>query len=435
MRFAILLLLLAAFDLVPGPLAAQVPETQAPLRVYLDCGPCDFDYVRTEIGYVDWMRDRADADLHILARTETTGAGGRQFTLDFIGLRRHAGKSDTLSYVSRPNDAQDVTRRGLARLIQMGLMRYVADTPAAAQIVIGVARPAGGGALPPPAPTRDPWNAWVFSIGGNGFWNGESTQENGNASLNLSANRVTPGWKTNYSVRGTYARQKFTYAIPRTTRDTTVVSINRNYNANALIVRSVNGHTSVGTRLSAGTSTFGNTEFFVTAQPAIEYNLFPYAESTRRQLVVNYGAGVMTQQYREETIYSRLEETRPIHSLSTSYSTRQTWGNLNLGIGGQQFLHDPSLYNLNFSGGTSLNILRGLSFNVNGSYTMVRDQIALPKRNLTPEEVLLRQRQVATNYRFFMNAGFSYRFGSPVQNVVNPRFGSTGGGGMMMMQF
>ena len=48
-------------------------ETEAPLRVYLECSACDFDFVRTEVAYVDWMRDRADADLHVLARNQNTG--------------------------------------------------------------------------------------------------------------------------------------------------------------------------------------------------------------------------------------------------------------------------------------------------------------------------------------------------------------------------
>jgi len=307
-------------------------------------------------------------------------------------------------------------------------MRYLADTPEASRIAITMAA-APTGTVPTGTSSQlsDPWNAWVFSVGGNGNTQGESTQARTNFSANVSANRVTADWKVNLSTRGSYGEQEFTYALPANRGDTTVVSITRSYNASGLLVRSVTGHASVGARANASKSTFGNTNRSLTVQPAVEFNVFPYAESTRRQFLVSYGAGVMYQTYREETIYSRLEETRPVHTLSVSYSTRQTWGNLNSGISGQQFLHDSSLYNLNFSGGASVNVARGLSVNFNANYTMVRDQINLPKRNLTPEEVLLRQRQVATNYRYFTSFGLSYRFGSSVQSVVNPRF--TGGGG------
>ena len=57
----------------------------------------------------------------------------------------------------------------------------------------------------------------------------------------------------------------------------------------------------------------------------------------------------------------------------------------------------------------------------------MRDQIALAWGGLTQEEVLLRQRELATDYRFFISGGISYRFGSIFNNVVNPRFtGSEG---------
>ncbi|HET7604058.1 MAG TPA: hypothetical protein VFK36_13630, partial [Gemmatimonadales bacterium] len=54
----------------------------------------------------------------------------------------------------------------------------------------------------------------------------------------------------------------------------------------------------------------------------------------------------------------------------------------------------------------------------------VRDQLYLPAAGLTPEEILLQQQELATDYRYFISAGFSYSFGSIFNNVVNPRFGS-----------
>jgi len=426
-RLSIALLMLA---LDPAPTWARQQSDDQMLRVFLECGPCDFDFVRTEISYVDWMRDRADADLHVLARAEVTGSGGRQHTLDFIGLGRHEGKADTLSYTADRDETQDGTRRGLAKVLQMGLMRYVAGTPAADRIQIEVTQPPSGDAVSSTSvQARDPWRAWVFSIGGNGFTDGESTRNNLNVNANIGANRVTAAWKVNLSVRGNYGRQSFTYELGsgETARDTTVISINRNYNASALIVRSLNGNTSAGARVNAGTSTFGNTTFFINVEPAVEYNVFPYTESTRRELLFSYGAGVRAQSYEEETIYDRMEETRWVHSAYANYSTRQTWGNANLGVSGSQYFHDTRLYNLNFDARVSVNLFRGFSLNFGGNYGLVRDQLSLAKRNLTPEEVLLRQQQLATSYRYFGNFGLSYRFGSAVQNVVNTRFDEGGG--------
>jgi hypothetical protein len=146
-----------------------------------------------------------------------------------------------------------------------------------------------------------------------------------------------------------------------------------------------------------------------------------------------YSAGVSSQKYRDETIYSEIAETRPTHSLSASYATRQNWGNVNFGVFGNQYLHDLEKYSVNFSSGFSVNVARGLRVNLSGNYSMIRDQLNIAKRNLTDEEILLRQQQVATSFSYFMSAGLSYRFGSAVQNVVNPRFG--GGGGQTIIMF
>jgi hypothetical protein len=428
--------ILAALLLAAGPLPVEAQNgSDRPLRVFLECSPCDFDFVRTELVLVDWMRDRADADLHVLARSQATGGGGRAHTLDFIGLDRHSGKADTLSYFQGADDTQDTTRRGLLQVLKVGLVRYLADTPAAAQLDIRMPAPpaaAPGATTAAAAPTHDPWRAWVFSVGGNGFMNGESSRSQANFGTNVRAERITATWKFNFTANGSYGRQRFTYGLPADRGDTTVVAISRSYNGNALLVRSVNGHASVGTRITLGMSTFGNTSYALNVSPAFEYNLFPYDESTRRQLLVRYGPGVQAQEYREETIYFRTEEIRLVHSLTTYYSTRQTWGNLNFGVNGQQYLHNRALYNVVVSGNMSVNIARGLSVNFGGNYGLIRDQISLARRQLSEAEVLLRQQQLATDYRYFTNFGLSYRFGSAVQNVVNPRFSSGGGGGVIV---
>jgi hypothetical protein len=43
----------------------------------------------------------------------------------------------------------------------------------------------------------------------------------------------------------------------------------------------------------------------------------------------------------------------------------------------------------------------------------------------------VRQRQLATSYSYSVYFGVSYTFGSIFNNVVNPRFGSSGGGMIM----
>jgi hypothetical protein len=436
MRRLALLLLAVALSVLPvdAGLLAQEPEPDAAalsasLRVFLDCSACDFDFVRREIVWVDWMRDRADSDLHVLVTSQATGGGGRAYTLDFMGRGALQGRGDTLSYVAGRDNTSDMTRRGLTQTLRLGLVRWVAETPVGERLTVGLEpRPGAVGAPPAPADAvEDPWDFWNFTLGGGTNLDGESSRSSYSVNGNVRASRVTEIWKIDLRGNGRYSEQSFELPDgPDQVR--TVTSINRNYGANALLVRGLTDHLSVGARSSLTTSTFGNTRYSWDLAPAVEYNIYPYAESSRRSLVMQYSLGVTAQAYREETIFLQTEETRGSHSLSVSYGNRQAWGDVNVSVNGSQYLHDTGLYNLVFFSGTNLNLFRGFRLGVFGNYSLVRDQLSLPRRDATEEEVLLRQRQVATSYRYYLSVSLSYRFGSPVQNVVNPRFGSGGGG-------
>lgn len=64
---------------------------------------------------------------------------------------------------------------------------------------------------------------------------------------------------------------------------------------------------------------------------------------------------------------------------------------------------------------------------------MIHDQINLVKQDLTYDEILLQRKEIATQYEYYVNFGLSYTFGSIYNNVVNPRFGNSSGGGMMII--
>src|SRR5437763_16964138 len=109
--------LAAACAFAISPLVAQDSTRSAQasaLRVFLDCPDtfCDFDYYRTEITFVNWVRDRQFAQVHILVTTQRTG-GAQEYTLACIGLERFAGTVDTLPWDSRASDTHDDIRRGI----------------------------------------------------------------------------------------------------------------------------------------------------------------------------------------------------------------------------------------------------------------------------------------------------------------------------------
>src|SRR5438552_4181387 len=51
---------------VPPP-GQNPPGTPPPrLRIFLDCDSCDEEYLRQNVAFVDYVRDRTVADLHVL---------------------------------------------------------------------------------------------------------------------------------------------------------------------------------------------------------------------------------------------------------------------------------------------------------------------------------------------------------------------------------
>ncbi len=101
----------------------------------------------------------------------------------------------------------------------------------------------------------------------------------------------------------------------------------------------------------------------------------------------------------------------------------ETWGSALAGVEASQYLGEPGRNKLSFFGSLDISLFKGFGLNVNGDLSRIRDQVNLPAGEATPEEILLQQRELATDFRFSVSAGFTYTFGSIYSNVVNPRFG------------
>jgi hypothetical protein len=421
-------LLLGVCLAAPLDLSAQDPSRQAgsQLRVFLDCSYlCDLDFFRREISFVDYVRDRRDADVHVLVTSRRNGSGGLDYEISFIGLGDYAGIDGSQRYSSSSTDTTDERRHGLARMVTFGLMEFVAGLPVANRIQITLRQPPGGRQTTA-QPEDDPWNFWVFAVSGSGSLTGEEAREGYRVSGSLTADRVTEDWKLNLRANGSYSRTEYELSD-----SDTYLYTSRSYGVNGILVRSVTDHWSVGGRTSASVSTYRNEDLRFRLGPAVEYNIFPYDESSRRQLTFQYAVGINAVNYEEETIYEKTSETLWEHSLTTLLSLVQPWGRSSLVLEASQFLHDLSKNRITFFASTRVRLVRGLTFNVGGHVSRVRDQLSLPREGASDEEILLRRRQLETSYEFGLSAGFSYRFGSIFNNVVNPRFG--GGGGMFIM--
>ena len=419
-------LLLAAIAQNPTDTARAAQDSA--VRVFLDCPNsfCDFDYYRTEITFVNWVRDRQFAQVHVLVTTQETG-GGHEYTVGFIGLERFAGTEDTLHYVSHTGDTQDDLRKGLSRVFRLGLVRFAARTPVAAQIEIAYNAPAGAAAQ-----VRDPWNYWVFNVNINSNFYGEHSYKNTYVSGGLSANRITEAWKITLSTNQSYSQNDYLVPVYDTTtgqlvREDLSRNISRSYGADVLVARSTGRHWSAGFKASGFSSTYSNQDLVLKAGPAVEFDVFPYSQSTRKLLTLQYALSVTSFNYRDTTIFNKVSETLPSQSLTVSLDVKQPWGSAGLSLEGSHYLEDFKKNHLQIFGNGNFRLFKGLSFDFFTIVNLIHDQLSIQKGGATPQEVLLRRRQLATSYSYQGFVGLRYTFGSKFANVVNPRFGSGGG--------
>ena len=204
----------------------------------------------------------------IFFQPQGTGSGGQKFTYFLVGQNENAGMRDTLSFVTSPDETQDETRIKEVRTLKMGLMRYVAKTPLAKYMNISFTEPLSE------TVSTDKWNSWVFRTSMNGFLDGQQLTKSTQLFGNISANRITKDWKINSQVNYNYGKDIF---------DTTggsITSENISKSANILIVKSITEHWSYGGSASFGTSTFNNQKMLFSTMPEMEYDIFPYSEST-----------------------------------------------------------------------------------------------------------------------------------------------------------
>jgi len=384
------------------------------LRVFLDCDRCDEEFLRQNVQFVDYVRDRTVAQVHVLVTTQDTGGGGMAWTAKFIGVGRFQGQDRTLTFNTNSTATGDDRRKAFARVFKLGLVTYAADTSVAPLLDVTYAKPASDAG---DAPVRDPWNYWVFRINMNGDMNGEKSSTGRSYSTSFSANRVTNNWKLNFSAYGNRRANDFSID-----EETTVRSRTTSWEYNTMMVKSVGAKLSAGFTAGASSSSFSNTDRQVTLAPGIEYDFFPYSESSRRSLTIRYTAGPAHYNYSELTVFDKLFETIPKQYLNVALGLRQPWGQLNIYSNFSQQLNHLDRYRASLFGNTDVRLFKGFSFNMFAQYDRILDQIALRKGAATETEVLLRLQQLQTNYSYFTYFGFSYSFGSIFNSVVNPRF-------------
>jgi len=382
------------------------------IRVFIDCFHCDINYIREEIPYVNYVRDVKEAQVYILETRELTGSGGRKYTYAFVGQKDFEGKNDTLVYASMPDESRDISRIWRTQMLKMGLMSYVAKTPLFEEVVIQPTEQITAQVV------EDKWRNWVFELEAEPNFEGEESYKELELRSSVSATKITHDWKLEFDFDHRYSRTKYTYDDTLYTNDKSFQGLN------VLVVKSLGDHWSGGLRTDVSSSTFNNSRFGFDYLPSLEYNIFPYTESTHRQFRILYGVGGSYNIYNDTTIYDKIEEHLFLQQLQLAYQVQQKWGSINVSLEGSNYFHDFSKNRLELSGYVTVRILKGLSLSIRGGAARINDQLSLVKGELTEADILLQLQELETSYNIDGEIGVTYTFGSIYNNIVNPRFGN-----------
>jgi hypothetical protein len=432
MRKASSFCLLICLFLNSKSLKAQ--NTTQRLRVFIDCKSwnCPFDFIRSEIKFVDHVNDRFSADVFILMTSSTTGSGGQEYKLYFEGLENYKSLNDTLTYIRTSVETDDEDRRKMVQVLKLGLVRYLAKTSMALKLQVSMPTDTGSKNEQQTTSKKDKWNAWIFNTNINGNFNGNDNYSSSSIRLRLSAGRVTEKLKLNFSTNYNTDKNKYIFneyndTTGEITFSDTTRSTNKSSGFNGTVAISLNNHWSAGLFSNFYTSSFSNIKRSFSLKPAIEYSIFPYKDFNTKYIGFLYKIGPVRNGYEDTTWRNKSKEWLLQQNLSFDMNINQKWGSVSASLYWSNYFFDWKWNNYGFFGQGQFRIIKGLNFNFFGGFSIIHDQVELPKGNATQTQVLIRQRILRNTSDYFVGMGLSFRFGSIYNNVVNPRLGAAGG--------
>lgn len=379
-------------------------------KVFFDCERLDYNYVRENITFINYVIERKKADIFIMGTRQRTGSGGRKYIFNFIGQNQFAGVNDILSFAVIDNETSDVIRMKMVKILKLGLIPYISKTAIAKDIEITYTKSEEAVKL------TDKWNNWVFKTRLNTRFRGEEFSSDTDLGTEFSADRITEKWKIQTSIDYHYSKEY------EELEDENVTAIKKDLDIDGLIVKSLSEHWSLGAGFLATSATYSNIEYNYNMYPAIEWNIFPYSEANLRQFCFRYGVGYRYSNYRDTTIYNKIEESLLGQSLTVDLEFKQTWGEIDVNIEGFNYFHDLKKNHLRIRNRISLYLFKGLSFSINSGASLIHDQISLPKEEISDIERLMNIKEIKTNYSYWFGVGLEYTFGFIYNNIVNQRF-------------
>jgi hypothetical protein len=414
-----LLLFAFSFSQIIGNAQATPPAKPKTISVFLDCsngGNCFKDYITTELSSILFVRDRTDADVHLLNNTTWNSNASQISKLEFIGRNEYAAIKDTIEYTIPGGSTDDQSRHILLDVIKKGLLPYIAKTELMQTLKIEYPTLDTTNKSVAVNTQLDKWNNWVFQLGFNG--NADGNKNSSSAFINgyFSADRETQKDKSNIFINTNRQQQKYI-------DNGDVLKFQfQDYSFGAEYVRKLSEHIGLGAGSGINNSLFSNYRFKISFMPKFEYSITPYKEFNTRRITLFYETGGIFQQYYDTTLYLKTKELLFQQNLGAIASFTQPWGAVNLGTFWSNFFNDFAKNSLSFNGAISLKVAKGLNFAIWGNYTFVHDQINIRKGDISLDQLLTKNQELLSSYNYNLGIGLSYRFGSKNNSAVCPIF-------------
>lgn len=397
-------------------LFAQAPNVDslwrnsAPKLYIQDETYLDLNYIKSEIIFVNYVRERQEADIQLIISYSKTASNGREYSLQFEGQGAYKDISYTLKQTTTPDATDDDIRKAVAEAIKRGLAPYMTRTGLRDMLNVQFTPPTTE------AKVTDKWHNWVFSITLDGYAQGENSYSYLYYDLYPTIQRITEKQKIELDGGVSNSQRRFVLDT------TTVTAKSRSYFADASYGMKLSNHFSAGGYLGYSTSIYSNIKLGLSISPKFEYDIVPYSEYVHHKIAIQYEPSVVFRNYYDTTLYNRMSETRVRNDLTLDAELTRKWGTVSVSVDGSHYLHDFKKNRLSISGEITWRVISGLSVSVSGDYSFIHDQLSLRKEGASEQERLLRLRELATGYTYWTSFTLTYTFGSIYSNIVNPIF-------------
>ena len=378
------------------------------LKVYLDCN-CDENYLKQNTSFLEYVRDQDLADVEIFILDVYTPTGTRSFEIRADGNGIYKEISTRTKSVGYSNDTSSTLRDKLLNKVKLALVPFL--DMGGYDLNVDVQSNLEDFTF-----NNDKWKNWVFELSGSYNNDKEESRKTNRYEIEFEIDKLTPEWRIGIDFSRSESNRNFF------SDDNVYTSNRKTTSLRARVVKSISNHFSIGAFVGGFQNTYENVDFQRYIMPAIEYSLFSYEDVLSKEVTLAYRIGTGKRNYIEKTIYGYTEQVVYPHGLTLNVKFRKKWGNISSYIRGDQFLNDGTKKRLSLRSSLDIRVFEGLAVRFSSNINLIRDQYNLAATSTsTIEDLLLQQRQIATDYKTSFSIGLSYTFGSIYNSVINTR--------------